>query len=156
MAMTSNLMAGARRVCQSAPMTTSEDLTAYLHAQMPLCATLGFRHVSSSPESVVLAVDFDPGLCTSNELLHGGTVMALADSSGAFCAVLNLPEGAAGTSTIESKTNFIGAFRSGTLTATSTVLHRGGTTIVVETELRDDAGKLVAKTTQTQAVLRPR
>jgi uncharacterized protein (TIGR00369 family) len=137
-------------------MAESTDPTAFLHQQMPLCATLGIRQVSATTEAVVLAVDFDPRLCTSNDLLHGGTVMALADSAGAYAALLNLPEGAAGTSTIESKTNFIRGVRSGTVTATSTVLHRGGTTVVVETEVRDDAGKLVAKTTQTQAVLRPR
>ncbi|HVH61982.1 MAG TPA: PaaI family thioesterase, partial [Candidatus Dormibacteraeota bacterium] len=70
------------------------------------------------------------------------------------CAMLNLPEGATGTATIESKTNFLGAVRKGRVTATSTPLHRGGTTIVVETAVRDQSGKLVAKVTQTQIVLR--
>jgi len=68
--------------------------------------------------------------------------------------MLNLPQDASGTATIESKTNFMGAVRSGSVTATSTPLHRGGTTIVVETEVRDSRGKLVAKVTQTQLVLR--
>jgi len=80
--------------------------------------------------------------------------MALADSAGGACAMLNLPADASGTSTIESKTNFLGAVRSGVVTATSTPLHRGGTTIVVETTVRDSSGKLVAKVTQTQLVLR--
>lgn len=93
-------------------------------------------------------------LCTANGILHGGAIMALADSAGGACAFLNLPEGASGTSTIESKTNFLGAVRNGTVTATSTLLHRGGTTIVVETTVRDSAAKLVAKVTQTQLVLR--
>ncbi|MPY93684.1 MAG: hotdog fold thioesterase [Acidimicrobiia bacterium] len=137
-------------------MADALDPTAVLHTRMPLCATLGIREVSAAADAVVLAVDFDPGLCTSNDLIHGGTIMALADSAGAYCAMLNLPEGAVGTSTIESKSNFIGAVRDGTVTATSSPLHRGGTTIVVETEVRDSAGKLVAKTTQTQTVLRPR
>lgn len=70
--------------------------------------------------------------------------------------MLNLPHDATGTATIESKTNFLGAVRGGSVTATSTPLHRGGTTIVVETLVRDSAGKLVAKTTQTQLVLRSR
>jgi uncharacterized protein (TIGR00369 family) len=106
---------------------------------------------------VVLHLDWQPDLCTSGGLLHGGALMALADSAGAAAAFLNLPEGAAGTSTIESKTNFLGAVREGaTVTATASPLHCGSTTIVVETELRTGAGKLVAKTTQTQAVLRPR
>ena len=80
--------------------------------------------------------------------------MALADSAGAACAMLNLPEAASGTATIESKTNFLGAVRDGTIRARSAVLHRGGTTIVVETEVRDSAERLVAKVTQTQIVLR--
>jgi uncharacterized protein (TIGR00369 family) len=68
-----------------------------------------------------------------------------------------LPEGASGTATIESKTNFLGGVREGvSIAATATPLHRGATTIVIETELRGSDGKLVAKTTQTQAVLRPR
>ena len=68
--------------------------------------------------------------------------------------MLNLPQDASGTATIESKTNFVGAVRSGSVTARSTPLHRGGTTIVVETEVRDSRGILVAKVTQTQLVLR--
>lgn len=132
------------------------DLTAVLHETMPLCATLGARALTMSPEEVVLAVDWAPGLCTSGGLVHGGVLMALADAAGGACAHANLPEGAAGTSTIESKTNFLRAVRSGTLTATSRPLHVGSTTIVIETELRDDLDRLVAKVTQTQAVLRPR
>ena len=81
--------------------------------------------------------------------------MALADSAGAGVAVLNLPEGATGTSTIESKTNFLGAVREGVVEAVARPLHVGSTTIVVETELRCGE-RLVAKVTQTQAVLRPR
>ena len=160
--MTSEVIVPAPRLCQPVAMADSTaldpnlDATAVLHQRMPLCATLGIREVSASPDRVVLALDFRPDLCTSNDLLHGGAVMALADSAGGYCAFLNLPEGAAGTSTIESKTNFLGAVRAGTLTATSSPLHRGGSTIVIETELCDDAGKLVGKTTQTQTVLRPR
>ena len=86
--------------------------------------------------------------------MHGGAVMALADAAGGYCVFANLPEGASGTATIESKTNMLRAVRSGTVRATSTVLHAGGTTIVIETETRDEEGRLVAKTTQTQAVLR--
>jgi 1,4-dihydroxy-2-naphthoyl-CoA hydrolase len=104
----------------------------------------------------VLSLDWAPALCTANGVLHGGVIMALADSSGGACAMLNLPQDATGTATIESKTNFLGAVRGGSVTATATPLHRGGTTIVVETLVRDSAGKLVAKTTQTQLVLRSR
>lgn len=124
---------------------------------MPLCATLGFRTVTNSRELVEMEVEWAESLCTTAGLLHGGVLMALADSTGAACAFANLPEGAAGTSTIESKTNFLGAVREGmTVRAASRPLHAGSTTIVVETEVRTSDGKLVAKTTQTQAVLRPR
>jgi uncharacterized protein (TIGR00369 family) len=131
--------------------------TETVQSTMPLCATLGITASAFTPERVVLHLDWQAGLCTSAGLLHGGVLMALADSAGAASAFLNLPEGASGTSTIESKTNFLGGVREGaSITATATPLHRGATTIVVETELRAADGKLVAKTTQTQAVLRPR
>src|SRR5689334_23523561 len=123
---------------------------------MPLATTLGIRTEEYGAERVVISLDWAPALCTANGILHGGVIMALADSSGGACAMLNLPQGATGTATIESKTNFLGGVRGGSVTATSTPLHRGGTTIVVETLVRDSAGKLVAKTTQTQLVLRSR
>jgi 1,4-dihydroxy-2-naphthoyl-CoA hydrolase len=124
-----------------------------LHRAMPLCETLGMRVVAAEPDTVELALDWLPSLCTTAGLLHGGALMALADSAGAVCAFLNLPEGAT-TSTIESKTNFLGATKEGTLTATARPLHVGGSTIVVETEIRRADGRLVGKVTQTQAVLR--
>lgn len=123
---------------------------------MPLAETLGIRSDEYTPERVVLSLEWSKSLCTTGGILHGGVIMALADSAGGACALLNLPDGAVGTSTIESKSNFIGAVRKGRVTATATPLHRGGTTIVVETDVRDDSGKLVAKVTQTQLVLRPR
>jgi 1,4-dihydroxy-2-naphthoyl-CoA hydrolase len=123
---------------------------------MPLAETLGMRAGEYTAERVVLSLDWSPALCTAGGVLHGGVIMALADSAGAACAVLNLPEGASGTATVESKTNFLGAVSQGSIAATSTPLHRRGTTIVVETEVRDDAGRLVAKVTQTQIVLRAR
>ena len=123
---------------------------------MPLCATLGMVPRTGSPAEVSLSLTWAPELCTSGGILHGGVLMALADSAGGTCAFLNLPEGATGTSTIESKTNFLGAVRGGTVTATTRPLHVGRTTIVVETEVRDERGTLVAKVTQTQAVLQPR
>jgi 1,4-dihydroxy-2-naphthoyl-CoA hydrolase len=98
---------------------TEDAATKFLHDAMPLCATLGMRAVSSTPEAVVIALDWEPEFCTSNELLHGGVIMALADSAGDACAFSNLPEGAIGTSTIESKTNFTGAVKSGAITATA-------------------------------------
>lgn len=129
--------------------------TDLIRSTMPLCATLGVTAESADAEMVVLTVTWAPELCTSGGLLHGGVVMALADAGGGACASFNLPEGATGTSTIESKTNFLGAVRDGEVTATSSPLHVGSTTIVVETEVRN-RDRLVAKVTQTQIVLRPR
>lgn len=128
------------------------DLDA-LVASMPLAVGLGVSLRSASAEEVVGTMPFDESRCTIGGLLHGGALMAFADSIGAVCAFLNLPEGA-GTSTIESKTNFFRGVRSGLVTGTSTPLHAGRTTIVVQTDLRDDDGRRVALVTQTQAVLR--
>ncbi len=127
--------------------------TDFIRSAMPLCATLGVEADTLSPERVALRLDWRPELCTSGGLLHGGILMALADSAGGACAFVNLPEGATRTATIESKTNFLGAVRDGTVIATATPLHVGSTTIVIETEVRH-GDRLVAKVTQTQAVLR--
>lgn len=132
------------------------DITESLHRAMPLCAALGMRGITWTPELTEMELDWSASLTTTAGALHGGAVMALADAAGGACAAANLPEGAVGTSTIESKTNFLGAVRDGTLRAIARPLHVGSTTIVVETELRRGDGKLVAKTTQTQTVLRPR
>ncbi|MEP6297256.1 MAG: PaaI family thioesterase [Ilumatobacter sp.] len=133
----------------------SDDPTAFIHAAMPLCATLGVTAGVLTAQRVELSLDWSEELCTSNPVLPGGAVMALADSAGGAVAFLNLPEGSVGTSTIESKTNLLGAVRDGTVTATATPLHVGSTTMVIETEVRQ-GDRLVAKTTQTQTVLRPR
>ena len=119
---------------------------------MPFARLLGVEGVVAAPAEVVGRVAWDPSRCTGAGVLHGGVLMALADSVGAYCAVLNLPEGAR-TSTIESKTNFLRAVRSGYVEARARPLHVGRTTIVVDTELHDDQGRLVGRVTQTQAVL---
>lgn len=119
---------------------------------MPLAALLGIEVLGGGPEEVRTRLAWRQELCTANGVLHGGTLMALADSTGALCAFLNLPEGS-GTATIESKTNFLGAVRSGHVHAVARALHKGKRTIVVDTELYDDDGRLVARVTQTQAVL---
>ena len=85
---------------------TDTAATEMIHSLVPLCVTLGITADTAGPNEVVLSLDWAPNLCTGNDVLHGGIVMALADSSGAVCAFLNLPEGAGGTATIESKTNF--------------------------------------------------
>ncbi len=132
---------------------TDTAATEFIHAQVPLCATLGITADAARPDEVVLSLDWAPTLCTGNDVLHGGVVMALADSAGGVCAFLNLPEGAAGTATIESKTNFLAATRSGTVKAHTRPLHIGKRVIVLETEVRGDDGKLAAKVLQTQAIL---
>lgn len=133
-----------------------DDPTTFLYEAMPLAKTLGMRAVEVTPASVTLELDWAPELCTSGGALHGGAIMALADSAGAACAFRNLPHGSTGTSTIESKTNFMGAVAAGTVTAVAAPLHVGRSTIVIETSLHDFDDRLVAKVTQTQAVLWPR
>ena len=123
-----------------------------LVATMPFAERLGLRVDSATKGEVRGTLDWAKDLCTVGGVLHGGALMAAADSLGALCAYLNLPEGA-GTATIESKTNFFRAVRSGTVTLVSAPLHVGRTSIVVQTELTDDAGKRVALVIQTQAVL---
>ena len=126
---------------------TPEQATDLVRSSMPLCDTLDIRAVGAAPDAVRLEIDHAPGLCTTGGVLHGGVLMALADSAGATCAYLNLPDEAVGTTTLESKTNFLRAVRSGTATAVATPLHVGGSTIVVETVVSDDGGRPVAKVT---------
>jgi 1,4-dihydroxy-2-naphthoyl-CoA hydrolase len=152
--MTSQVSALAMAVREDDAM--APDPTTHLTTTMPFCSTLEMRARSLDAAEVELELDWAEELCTSNGLMHGGVLMALADSAGGACAAANLPADAVGTSTIESKTNFLGAVRSGTVHAVCRPLHVGGTTIVVETEVRDDRDRLVAKTTQTQVVLRPK
>ncbi len=133
-------------------MTDTEG-TALFHSTMPFAERLGIEALEVGKERVRSRLAWDETLCTLGGGLHGGALMSLADATGAVCAFLNLPEGGQGTTTVESKTNFLRAIRSGYATATSTALHAGRSFIIVETEIRDDAGKLAAKTTQTQAVM---
>jgi len=117
---------------------------------LPFAAELGIELTEVDPQSVRGRLDWEPRLTTMGDVMHGGAIMALADTCGGVCAFLNLPEGAQGTATIESKTNFLRAVRSGAATATTTPLHRGRTLIVLETEVTRDDGKLAAKISQTQ------
>jgi len=129
------------------------ELTAQVAAAAPFTAFLGVELVSAEPREVRARLAWSEEICTTGGVMHGGALMGLADNVGGFCAFLNLPEDAGGTATIESKTNFFGPVRAGHVHATSRPLHTGRRTIVVDTELYDDAGKLVARVTQTQAVL---
>ena len=121
-------------------------------AMMPFAAALGIQIQSAEPTEVRATMPWAVEHCTTNGIMHGGAIMAFADSIGAVCAFLNLPEGAS-TSTIESKTNFFRGVAGGEVHGTTTPLHVGRTTIVLQTDLRNDEGKRVALVTQTQAVL---
>jgi 1,4-dihydroxy-2-naphthoyl-CoA hydrolase len=129
--------------------------TRFLHDAMPFARVLGVEALESEPGEVRARVAWHADRCTSGGALHGGVLMSLADVCGGACAFANLPEGAAGTTTIESKTNFFRAVRSGHIEASARPLHVGRTTIVIETDLFDSEGKRVARVTQTQAVLQP-
>ncbi|MCC2102622.1 MAG: PaaI family thioesterase [Hyphomicrobiales bacterium] len=123
---------------------------------MPLARLMGIRLVEQSPDRVVAEMEVREDLCTTNSILHGGAYMAFADTVGAVATVLNLPPGA-GTTTVESKTNFISAIRAGEVArAECTPVHRGKTTQVWTTRILRPDGKLAAIVTQTQMVLAPR
>jgi 1,4-dihydroxy-2-naphthoyl-CoA hydrolase len=122
--------------------------------RMPFAELKGVTFTEAERDRVVARMLVRPDLCTLNQTIHGGAVMALADSVGAAATLINLPEDAKGTTTIESKTNFIGAAKEGaTVIATATPVHRGRRTQVWQTRLETDEGKLVAVVTQTQMVL---
>ena len=129
---------------------------AQLRDAMPFAALVGIDLLEASSELVRGRLAWAPERCTAGDLLHGGSLMALADTCGGVCAFLNLPEGAQGTATVESKTNFLRAVREGTITASTRPLHVGRTLVVLETELTRDDGSLVAKVTQSQAIHYPR
>lgn len=122
--------------------------------KMPFAELKGVTFVEAGPERVVARMLVRPDLCTLGHTIHGGAVMAFADSVGAAATVINLPSDAKGTTTIESKTNFVGGAREGTtVTATATPIHRGRRTQVWQTRIEGEDGKLVAVVTQTQMVL---
>jgi uncharacterized protein (TIGR00369 family) len=113
---------------------------------------LGIRLVEVTPDRVVGELAVRDELRTLGVNVHGGTLMAFADTVGAMGTVANLKPGQI-TSTIESKTNFLAAGRSGVLRAVATPVHKGRRTQVWETRVSDEAGKLVSVTIQTQIVI---
>jgi 1,4-dihydroxy-2-naphthoyl-CoA hydrolase len=129
------------------------DPTETLRSLMPFAGTLGIVVLRYDRDEVRARLAWAPELCTAGGALHGGAVMALADSAGGACAFLNLPPGAAGTTTVESKTNFLRAVREGYVEAAARPLHTGRTLIVVETDIRDAQQRLAARVTQSQLVL---
>jgi 1,4-dihydroxy-2-naphthoyl-CoA hydrolase len=133
--------------------TIDEQATALFHQTIPFAAELGIEVLHNSREEVRARLPWTASRCTTGGSMHGGVLMALADTTGAVCAFLNLPDGATGTTTIESKTNFLRPVRSGHATVISRPLHAGRRIVVVETDIVDDDGRLVARVTQSQAVL---
>lgn len=135
------------------------DATARLNAAIKgmFPELLGLTLVSAEPERVVADLFVRDDLCTVPGILHGGAIMAFADTLGAMATVLNFDDPAKGTTTLESKTNFIGAGRAGTTIRGECVpIHRGGRTMVWQTTVRNPDGSLVAVVTQTQMVLEAR
>lgn len=122
-----------------------------LLALMPFARTLGIALTTAGPDEVVGTLPWSDDHTTAGGLAHGGVLMALADTVGAVCAYLGLPDGAS-TATTQSATNLLRGVRGGTVTATARPVHRGRTEVVVQTDLTDESGRLVARTTQTQAV----
>lgn len=120
---------------------------------MPFAKDIGVVFTQVDPDIVKAHLDWTPELCTVGETMHGGALMTLADAAGAMAAFVNLPEGAFGTTTVTSAANFVRAVRDGRANAVSKVLHKGRSTIVVETSITNGEGRTVAKVTQTQAVL---
>ena len=121
--------------------------------KLPFAELLGIEFVSASPERIVAEMTVREDLCTIPAVLHGGAVMAFADTLGAMGTLVNLPQGA-GTTTVESKTNFVAPAPVGTrVTGETTPVHRGRRTMIWQTRISTTEGRLVALVTQTQLVL---
>jgi len=121
-----------------------------------LARHLGMRFLEATPDKVVAELEIRAELCTLGGSIHGGTLMALADTAGAVGTLAHLekhPDAGKGTATLESKTNFFAAARSGKVRAESTPLHKGRRTHVWQTRLTDESGKLLSLTIQTQMIL---
>lgn len=132
-------------------MKLEEQINQALATLLP--GHLGIRIEKASPEEVIGSLAVEERLCTYGGTLHGGSIMALADTLGGVGAFLNLPPGTR-TSTVESKTNFVRAAKIGTkVTATSRLLHKGRTLLLWQTEVRDSEGKLLALVSQSQMVV---
>jgi 1,4-dihydroxy-2-naphthoyl-CoA hydrolase len=121
--------------------------------RLPFAELLGIEFVAASPEKIVGQMTVREDLCTNPAVLHGGAVMAFADTLGAVATIVNLPQGA-GTTTIESKTNFVASAPLGKrVIGETSPIHRGRRTMVWQTRISTEEGRLVALVTQTQLVL---
>jgi 1,4-dihydroxy-2-naphthoyl-CoA hydrolase len=122
---------------------------------LPFATLIGIRFTGATPDRVTAELDVREDLCTRPAVLHGGAIMAFADTLGAAATILNLPDGA-GTTTIESKTNFLAPAPVGSkVIGETTPIHRGRRTMVWQTRITNEAGRAVALVTQTQMVLGP-
>jgi len=128
----------------------SADLDA-LVALMPFAGHLGLVLEEADASRVVAWLDWAPHLCTSGGVMHGGVLMSLADTAGALVTFLGLPEGKT-TATITSTSHMFRPVSGGTVRAVAVPVHRGRTTVTAQTSVYDDAERLVAQTTQVQAV----
>ncbi|MFF0729275.1 PaaI family thioesterase [Streptomyces sp. NPDC004134] len=134
-------------------MTSDLPHPAELLRAMPFAVRLGIDLTEATAERATGTLPWSSDLCTAGAALHGGALMALADTVGAVCAYLNLPQGA-GTSTLESKTNFFRPVRAGTAQAVARPLHVGRSVIVVQTDVFEMEERVtVGQTTQTQTVI---
>jgi 1,4-dihydroxy-2-naphthoyl-CoA hydrolase len=121
---------------------------------LPFAQLLGVEFSLVEPDLVVASMAVRPDLCTLGGVAHGGAIMSFADTLGGAAAFANLPEGAKGTTTLESKTNFLGAAPEGsTLVGRCVAIHRGRRTQVWQTRVETEEGKLVALVLQTQMTL---
>jgi 1,4-dihydroxy-2-naphthoyl-CoA hydrolase len=122
---------------------------------LPFATLIGIRFTSAAPDRVTAELEVREDLCTNPAILHGGAIMAFADTLGAAATILNLPEGA-GTTTIESKTNFLAPAPVGSkVVGETTPIHRGRRTMVWQTRISNEAGRALALVIQTQMVLGP-
>ena len=129
-------------------------MTVLVPDMMPFSSSLGLNMIQSEKDGVVAELVVNEDLCTTGRIMHGGAVMAVADTLGAIGAFLNLPEGHKTTTTIESKTNFLrSAPRDSKVVAECLPLHVGRRMSVWQTTLRNEEGKSIAVVTQTQMVL---
>jgi uncharacterized protein (TIGR00369 family) len=132
---------------------TTELLSQFIAEPLPFAKLLGLELITVTPERVEAALQVREELCTRPAVLHGGAVMALADTLGAIATVANLTQGAT-TTTIESKTNFFAAIPVGDMVrAECTPLHRGRTTMVWQTKVMRSDGRVAALVIQTQLVI---
>jgi uncharacterized protein (TIGR00369 family) len=133
-----------------------DDLIRLGETPLPFATLLGIRYLSASKDKVTAELVVRDELCTRPAVLHGGAIMAFADTLGAAATVLNLPPGA-GTTTIESKTNFLAPAPAGSkVLGETTPVHRGRRTMVWQTRVTTEQGRAVALVIQTQMVLEPK